>query len=220
MTLAIAPRAPGVDPERFWGAPWPQARVEEAGRKYAALAELATMDDGPERKAGLAAIARRWPGALREAELIGPERVDRRAREVAEGSAAVGDGGARTRRWWLERPGVAAREVAAVLCWSELHASLGDQLRFRQGSPKDWPGGLVGFVAWLDACPDPSARARWLPGLDKDAVAGLLGPRLRVRAAYLCLAARAGLPLAELNATLFARAGHWDERPGDPDWAR
>ena len=47
----------------------------------------------------------------------------------------------------------------------------------------------------------------------------MVGPKLRVRSAYLWLAARAGLDLPSLNALLLARAGHWDRRADDPEWA-
>lgn len=73
--------------------------------------------------------------------------------------------------------------------------------------------GWEGFSSWLEG---RGAASRWpAPLLD----AGALGPKLAVRSAYLCLAARAGLGLPTLNELLFARSGHWDRRAEDPPWA-
>jgi hypothetical protein len=46
----------------------------------------------------------------------------------------------------------------------------------------------------------------------------IVGSKLRVRSAYLWLAARAGLDLPGLNELLLARTGHWDRRDDDPVW--
>ena len=73
--------------------------------------------------------------------------------------------------------------------------------------------GWEGFSSWLEGRGD---RQRWpVPLLDE----AVLGPKLAVRSAYLCLAARAGLRLPALNELLFARSGHWDVRAEDPAWA-
>ena len=81
--------------------------------------------------------------------------------------------------------------------------------------------------AAVDHRVDPPAQPKQSPaGVDGDEVdvggaqvERVVGRGLEVRSAYLWLAARAGLDLPSLNALLFERAGHWDQRPGDPAWA-
>ncbi len=199
--LDIRPRVAGIDPAAYWDAAPGRAAWAAMSSKYAELAVLARLPED-ERKPALREAASRWPGSLREAELIGPDRVDARRAAATAGLAAPD----RPRRAWTEEPAL------AVICWASLHALIDDQLRFRAGKPAA-PG-------------DPAAFARWIAERDPDRrwpqperIPELVGDRLRVRSAYLWLAAHAGLDLPSLNALLLARAGHWDRRADDPAWA-
>jgi len=166
--------------------------------KYVALAALASLPTGPPQNVALRAAARRWPGCLREAQLVGPALCEGRRvqAETAAGSEA------RTRAQWL-----AGEAAAAVALWSDLHLLLGDQSRWRLRTLG--VGDVANFVATLDA----EARGRWPEAV---MLAEVAGPQVRVRQAYRWLAAQASLPLADLNYLLFARRGPWDARPGDP----
>jgi hypothetical protein len=165
--------------------------------KYAALAALVALPAGPAQNAALRAAARRWPGSLREAQLVGPALCE--ARRVQAQAAAGSE--PRTRAQWL------AGEAAAVMLWADLHLLLGDQSRWRlatlgTGDAADFVRALVG-----------EARERWP---EAALLVEVGGPQVRVRQAYRWLAAQASLPLAELNYRLLARRGPWDARPGDP----
>jgi len=162
--------------------------------KYAALAALVALPEGPAQDAALREAARRWPGSLREAQLAGPERCgERRAR--AEAGACEPE---RERGLWLA-------ELPALPLWADLHRLLADQLRWRGAGGV---GGVLGFVGQLAG----EAALRW-------PTAGLLvqvaGPQVRPRQAYRWLAARAGVTLVTLNQALFGRPGPWDRRFGD-----
>jgi len=165
--------------------------------KYAALAALVALPSGPAQNAALRAAARRWPGCLREAQLVGPRLCEQR-RVQAEQAAGVE---ARTRAQWL------AGDAAAVPLWADLHLLLADQSRWRLRTLG--AADVTDFVATLDE----QAQSRW-PGAEM--LAEVAGPQVRVRQAYRWLAAQASLPLADLNYLLFARRGPWDARPGDP----
>lgn len=170
-------------------------------RKYAALARLARLPEG-KRKLALRAAATRWPGSLREGELIGPTEVA--AREAAA-QAGLSEP-ERARASWIDEP------AQAVLCWASLHLLIHDQRRFRVAEPT--------------LASDSQAFSRWIVERDPDLrwpeparITAIVGPKLRVRSAYLWLAVRAGFDLPSLNALLLARAGHWDRRADDPAWA-
>ncbi len=203
----IQTRVPGFDPARFWAtAPGPeawQAMVE----KYAALAELARLPED-RRGAALRAASRRWPGSLREAELIGPTAVDERQAAAAAGLLEP----ERSRSSWTHEPAL------AVVAWATLHRLLADQLRFRAVHRRT-------IMPRLGTARDSAAFSIWLASEPSTAwatperIVEVVGPRLRVRSAYLWLAAMAGLELPRLNALLLGRAGHWDRRPDDPRWA-
>ncbi|MFO7563246.1 MAG: hypothetical protein R6X02_11435 [Enhygromyxa sp.] len=201
MILRVRERVPGFDPAGFWqAAPGPdrwQAMID----KYATLAALARLSED-RRAPTLREAASRWPGSLREAELIGPAQVDARASAARAGLARPD----LPRESWTEEPAL------AVVCWAELHGLIEDQLRFRAEDPRR-AGDSEAFAAWI-ARRDPSGR--WP---DPARLPAVVGPKLRVRSAYLWLAARAGLDLPGLNALLLARAGHWDRRADDPPWA-
>jgi len=165
--------------------------------KYAALAALVALPTGPTQNVALRAAARRWPGCLREAQLVGPTLCE--ARRVQAVAAAGSE--ARTRAQWL------AGDAAAVAAWVDLHLLLADQSRWRLRTLG--VGDVTDFVATLDG----EARGRWP---EAEMLAEVAGPQVRVRQAYRWLAAQASLPLADLNYLLFARRGPWDARPGDP----
>lgn len=202
MTLRIRPRVPGFNPAEFWQAAPGREQWQAMLEKYVLLAQLAELPE-LRRAPTLREAASRWPGSLREAELIGPERVGQRATAVQAGLAQPD----RARASWTDEPAL------AVLCWASLHLLIEDQLRFRTAEPHRARDSEA-FSRWIAARDD--ARERWP---DAARLATVVGPKLRVRSAYLWLAARAGLDLPSLNALLLARAGHWDRRADDPSWA-
>jgi hypothetical protein len=200
----IRERVPGFDPAEFWAAPLARNRVLEMSEKYEAQSGLAAAPDDALRKPMLRAIARRWPGSLREAELIGPARVLERLEQARLGA----DQPERSGEHWR----ASGEPACAVLLWSSLHPLLDDLLRFRR--TRDEPPTAAALARWIaDAGP---VAERW-PGFER--LPELIPGRIEIRCAYLWLAARTGLELAELNRLLFARSGHWDRRPGDPAWA-
>ena len=202
VVLDVRERVAGCEPSRFWdAAPEPDAWATMVD-KYASLARLAGLAHD-RRTPALRDASARWPGSLREAELIGPERVDARAAAAAAGCR----GPARPRKTWTEEPAI------AVLCWASLHPLLLDLRRFR-ASPAFVRGDSQAFADWIAA--QPGADARWP---EPARIPAIVGPTLRVRSAYLWSAAQAGLDLPSLNALLLARAGHWDCRLDDPLWA-
>ena len=174
--------------------------VGEMRAKYDALLDLAQRADDDDRPPCIRRVARRWPGALREAELAGPDICANRRR------ALEGQDVARLSRGELRRA-----QLAALPLWAILHAMLGDQLRARARHRSGLT--VEQFVEGLE----PGAGERWAPA---DRLISTCGERVRARQAYLWLAHRAGLTLPELNWILFERQGHWDLRDGDPDWAQ
>lgn len=168
--------------------------------KYAALAALEALPGGPEQDAALRSASARWPGCLRESQLAGPERCAERGRWAAAGSV----GPERARSEWR------AEGAAALVLWADLHPLLADVRGWKTGGGR---GEAAAFVAWLRGT---AAAERWP---DAGLLAAAAGSQVRVRQAYTWLAAQAGLRLGDLNGALFARAGPWDARPGDPAWS-
>jgi hypothetical protein len=186
---------------RSWQRRWaerPLAQDDCAAmtEKYLALAALEALPRGPEQDAALRRAAARWPGCLRESQLVGPDRCRQRCAQAEAGAASE----ARSRAQWL------AEGAGALPLWADLHRLLRDQLAWRAAGGS---GEAADFVRRLDA----EGRERWPgPGL----LTAVGGPQVRARQAYQWLAGQAGLSLAALNFVLFARQGHWDARPGDP----
>lgn len=201
IDLEIRPRVPAIEPAVFWRAAPGRAAWAAMVDKYAALATLAGLFED-QRKPSLREASWRWPGSLREGELIGLEQVDARAAAAAAGLAEPD----RERASWTTQPAL------AVICWASLHELLADQRRFRTATPRE-AGSSEAFARWIAA---HDLAGRWP---EPERIPELVGQKLRVRSAYLWLAAHAGLDLPSLNALLLARAGHWDRRPDDPDWA-
>jgi hypothetical protein len=201
MPASIRSRVAGLDPAEFWQAPLDAERWQAMVAKYAALTELAALPEA-ERKLALRRAATRWPGCLREAELIGPAHTAARAAAARAGLAEP----ERRRASWTDEP------ARAVIGWATLHLLIDDQLRFRVAEPAD-AGSSEAFARWIARA---DAGERW-PGPER--IPAVVGPKLRVRSAYLWLAARAGFDLPSLNALLLARSGHWDRRAEDPAWA-
>jgi hypothetical protein len=201
MTLLIRTRVPGFDPAQFWDAAPGREQWQAMLDKYTVLAQLAKLPEH-QRAPVLREAAARWPGSLREGELIGPERVEARAAAAVIGLAAPD----RSRGSFTDEPAL------AVIAWASLHLLIEDQLRFRATDPTHARNSEA-FSRWVA---QQQLDSRW-PNPAR--IPELVGPKLRVRSAYLWLAARAGLALPDLNALLLARAGHWDCRPDDPAWA-
>ncbi len=203
-------RVLGVDPAQFWARPLTHTALTELIAKYEALAGLARMPDTPERKLALRRSAHRWPGSLREAELIGPQRVDERLL-IARAALELPE---QPRERWL------ASASVVLVAWAELHGLLADLARFRARTRREAEADRATgerFVAWLTDLPfDAPEHARW-PVAAR--IVDVIGPRPSTRGMYLWLAARMGLGLPVLNRILLARSGGWDRRPGDPEWA-
>lgn len=205
------------DPEEYWARSPQSAQIDEMRDKYLALERLAALEDEVARRRALRAAARRWPAALREAELVHPD-VIRRRMNWANGLPAQ-----LPRSQWRDMG------AQAVVLWADLHELLHDQLAARRrlraarasddtgtSDADDVPRGpALTSEPFVDALVD-AARARWP---DATRLTALCGEVVRPRQAYLWLAAQAGMTLPELNYALFDRAGHWDRRDGDPDWA-
>jgi hypothetical protein len=214
--LMIRERVPEFDPAEFWQECPPRAQWLSMIVKYEALATAAKLAEGargPEYRKLLVELSSRWPGGLRESELIGPQRVTVRHAAAVAGLAQPDHARGR------EQSQSGARQATprlAVLCWAELHELIRDQLEFRGALGAGEPATSSSFAAWISNHGASGRAQRW-PQAHR--VPALVGPKLRVRSAYLWLAARSGLDLPSLNALLFARAGHWDRRPDDPDWA-
>ena len=199
-------RVPGFDPAEFWQESPGAAAWSSMLTKYEALANAASLAKGPrgeDYRVALTTLSSRWPGALREGELIGPDHVEARRAAAEAGSRDP----TRARADWSDEA------ACAVIGWAELHALIRDQLDFRgaQGSASS-----EAFARWIATDKTGERATRW-PGPER--IAGIVGPKLRVRSAYLWLAVRTGIDLPSLNELLLARAGHWDRRKGDPEWA-
>jgi len=208
------------DPTVFWAQTPRPEQIHGMREKYLALERLSSLAGDDARRRVLRGVARRWPAALREAELVHPDVM--RERMVLANDLPI----TMTRRQW------SSRGASPVVLWAELHDLLSDQLdarrRRRERDPARSEAALhaeagaveararalstEGFVAWLS----PTAAARWP---DAARLSRLCGEVVRPRQAYLWLAARSGLSLPQLHRRLFDRSGHWDHRPGDPDWA-
>jgi len=186
------------DPTTYWDAALTPGLCATMVDKYDSLAELEAMAPGDVQVQKIRRAAGRWPGSLRESQLVGPAVCAERRRAAQRGASAP----ARSRRAWCE-------ECPALPLWSTLHPLIGDlgrwrrQLRRGEGAT---PEALLNFLA------EAPQSARW----DPDAVRALVGERVRIRLAYLWLAVLSGLPLLSLSRTLFVQAGRWERRAGDP----
>ena len=166
--------------------------------KYDALAVIEAMPAGRRRDRMIQRAARRWPASLRESQLAGPQVCLQRRRAALEGAQSP----ARSRAGWCAR-------APALPLWSSLHLLIGDLVGWRRQLPR---GAEASPAALLEHLGEAPQSARWQP----DALSAIVGPRVRVRLAYLWLAARSGLPPAALFGALFAREGLWVRREGDP----
>lgn len=187
----------------FWEAPHAPDLCGWMSAKYAALVELESMAEGPSQKRALRDVSTRWPGALREAELVAPARI----RERLAASREMERSGAMSRDAWR------GQGKGALVFFAKLHRALADQRAFRSAQARGAPRDYAAMWSWLSA----EAKARWIAPVQMDAIAG---GRVSTRQAYLWIAWQSGLSMAELGHVLFERQGHWDERTQDPQWAR
>jgi hypothetical protein len=133
----------------FWAEPWSASDRSDTLEKYRAMSEA--LASSPIDPARLRAIASRWPGALREAQLTPPERYRDRAIALHVNKA---------------------RAPAAAL-WAELHRLTADVARMRSGGfavldpdrracwpdePERWPAALLQRL-------DARLAAAWLAAL-------------------------------------------------------
>lgn len=207
VDLGIKGRVRGFEPAEFWQESLGRQSWREMIDKYEALASAAILAEGPRAqryREALTELSSRWPGSLREGELVGPVRVEAR-RQAAEAGHAAPE---RPRAEWSDE------HARAVVLWAALHGLIRDQLEFRASKPEERTS--AAFASWVAGRSGSGGLARW-PGSER--IPAIMGPKLRVRGAYLWLAARAGISLPTLNGLLFARAGHWDHRADDPQWA-
>ena len=197
---------PGHGARSAWVQTISPTTLADLAWKYAAL-ERALGLAGTRQARALRGVARRWPGALREGQLLAPEGLAARAAAARRGARGPG----RSAAWWREQG------MGGLVLWASLHELLRDQLAWRRSLSAGHGSSVAVFMAYL-ARRGQAARARWPATADE--LAAVAGPRVRPRQAYLWLAHRVGLSLPELNAMLFERRGPWDHRPGDPPWAR
>lgn len=170
--------------------------------KYRSLQHLEGLPEGPAQVAAIRRAARRWPGSLRESQLVGPDRCARRLRCAQ----AASNQPPQTRAHWRNR----GDDHTAVVLWAELHPMVGDYVAWRQRTSTG-PRDAKAFVAFVEHRVPPG---RW--PTSAEVLCEFTGDKLRARTAYLWLAARAGMRLPDLQRLLFAREGHWETRPGDP----
>lgn len=166
--------------------------------KYDALVVIESTPAGRLRDRMIQQAARRWPASLRESQLAGPQVCSQRRRAALVGAQNP----ARSRAGWCAR-------TPALPLWNSLHLLIGDLVGWRRQLPH---GAEASPAALLDFLGEAPQCARWQP----DVLRAIVGPRVRVRLAYLWLAACSGLSSAALSRVLFAREGLWVRREGDP----
>jgi hypothetical protein len=98
----------------YWDRPF--AAAASMAAKYAALLAAVAQPE-PERKLALRAAAQRWPGSLRECQLVDPQLYAARGAAAARGVPSA----AEPRAAWR------ARGEQAICLWSDLHDLLRDQ---------------------------------------------------------------------------------------------
>ncbi|HFE44502.1 MAG TPA: hypothetical protein ENJ18_03265 [Nannocystis exedens] len=187
-----------MDPTTYWSAPLTPGACARMVAKYDALAAIESMPAGRLRDRMIQRAARRWPASLRESQLAGPQVCLQRRQAALEGAQSP----ARSRADWCSR-------APALPLWSSLHLLIGDLVGWRRQLPR---GAETSPAALLDHLARAPLSARW----QSDRLGDLVGSRVRVRLAYLWLAARCGLPPTVLSGVLFARKGLWAHREGDP----
>jgi hypothetical protein len=113
------PRWP--DPAAYWAEPFDPAACADVADKYAVLGELVRWPDGALRTRGLRDAASRWPGSLRECQIVVPAiYVGRGARaRLGARSPALPRG-----RWRAEG-------FAAIPLWHDLAGFYRDLVRLR-----------------------------------------------------------------------------------------
>jgi len=72
VPLPPLPSARWPDPATYWAEPFDPSAAADAADKYAVLGELVRWPDGPLRTRGLRDAASRWPGSLRECQIVVP----------------------------------------------------------------------------------------------------------------------------------------------------
>ncbi|MBK8239066.1 MAG: hypothetical protein IPK74_26375 [Deltaproteobacteria bacterium] len=161
----------------YWAEPIARAELVAKYEGLLALIDAAAGEPVAEVARGLAA---RWPGALREAQLV-PRAILVRRASASSGAPCP-------------RAELAAAGEAAVVLWADLHRLLGD-LQAMRGAGDPWRGfaRLEGAARgrWPAAVPDDPAAARAWAEVGLDA---------RLPRAWL--AAVAGLTPAEFDGWL------------------
>lgn len=179
-------RSQEAESSGFWDGVVPPSAFAAHVEKYRAIDALLALPAGEAQRRALRDTARRFPGSLREAQLVEPSRLRRRAASAIRASQEPG----RPRSDWRHDP-----ETGALVLWSELHAMLADQLRWRAVGSAGRRVGLADFLVFV------APTDRWPPRVPSSL--GNPGGPLRSRHAYMWLAARAGLTVDALDACLF-----------------
>lgn len=166
----------------FWAESAPPGDFAEQVRKYQAIQALIALPEGEAQKKALRDAARRYPGSLREGQLLEPARIGVRASAARTGA----DRSAGPRSDWRD-----GGDREAVVLWPLAHRMLADQLRWRRTGER---GDVGAFLKFVQGSPD------W-----PDAVVSTFDftSRLTSRLAYMCLAVRCGHTLSALHAILF-----------------
>ncbi len=146
-------------PDAYWAEPWSAADAQQALEKYRAMSKA--LAAGP-TKSELRAIAARWPGALREAQVTDPAVYARRADVLANSPARI------------DARGVWARQgLAAIPLWADLHGLIADVGRMRtQGGDlfaalgparrPSWPDAPSSWPPWVLRRLEPRVAIAWL----------------------------------------------------------
>ena len=119
--LPHLPCARWRDPAAYWAEPFDPVACADAADRYAVLAELVRWPDGPLRTRGLRDAASRWPGSLRECQIVVPSIFVARGARARLGARSPAVSRARWR----------AEGWAAVPLWHDLSGFYRDVARLR-----------------------------------------------------------------------------------------
>ena len=178
------------DPASYWAEPFDPAACADAADRYAVLGELVRWPEGPLRTRGLRDAAMRWPGSLRECQIVVPSIFVARGARARLGARSPALSRA---RWRAEGWG-------AVPLWHDLSGFYRDLTRLRG---RELAEGLAGLPAERRACWPEDVGAWPIDRRDR--------PSARLVDSWL--AALCGLEPVELAAILRGPASADEPRP-------
>jgi hypothetical protein len=175
------------DNDVFWNIWLDKCELADLQRKYLQLAVVPADLGTPSGKTRMQTIARQWPGALRELELIGAERCAFRSRILAELTL---DSSRRAAEF------LAIGAEGIVLAWM-LHKLIRDILNFRSENRS------TDLDAFLTELRGPQCE-RWPHHASR--LRAIIGDRIDTKSAYLWLADWAKIPVSRVYEKIFERA--------------